>query len=697
MIGRAGFTVVLSAVAALATASSAFALTPIADLGSLGSLGVRINGGWIDDQSSTAFAVGDADGDGKGDLLIGAPNPIGSAAKVYLVLGATSLAGIPDLDNPPAGVTVVTYGGAPGDRAGTIVHLGDVIGDAKDDIIIGAPLADPGGRTDAGSVYVIPGSASPVGDPDLSTLPPGAVRIDGDEPGDQAGLDVYTGDVIGTTRQDLVIGAPFADPGGRSDAGSAFVLAGPVSGVADLGTLPAGSLRFDGGSAGDGFGFEVAAGDVCASTKDDLIVGAPFEGGAQGRVYVIPSDPALVSDTDMSAAPHPAGLISVLYLDPGAQTGRAIALGDWSGDAKLELAFGAPGFDSGADVDVGAAAVASFAGGVSFLATYTGESSGDAFGWDLGFGDVTGTPYDELLIGAPSASPGGRALAGRAYLLPSGTATYSGSPPAGVFTYDGIEADDALGSTVIAGDLNGDQRDDAILGAERADVPDKPNVGSAFVIFGDDQPPTGVTLSGAPDPVYLGETVTWTATGSDPEGGPVQFAFDVDQSPGFEVPFGASASTMRAYLSTGVKTGTVRVRDAGGATTDASDTVEVVAAAPGFTCTGAPVFGTNAADSYSGGYGNQTYAGLGGADTISGGYDNDCLLGNGGNDTIEAGYGNDFLYGGSGADVLKGGYGDDVIDARDGSGGDTVSCGANNDRAYVDPGDSTSGCETVSG
>ena len=94
----------------------------------------------------------------------------------------------------------------------------------------------------------------------------------------------------------------------------------------------------------------------------------------------------------------------------------------------------------------------------------------------------------------------------------------------------------------------------------------------------------------------------------------------------------------------------------------------------------------NAADSISGGPGNDTIYGQGGDDTIDGGDGDDLLVGGDGADslvglagvdTLDGGEGNDTLLGGDGNDTLQGGANNDTMDG--GVGADTLFGGDGND------------------
>lgn len=264
-----------------------------------GNIGFRIDGVAENDSSGTSVAsAGDINGDGVDDLVIGAHRAdIGyyyEAGASYVVFGRDRAAG-----GFPAVLALGDLDGANGfklegegleDSSGvSVAGAGDVNGDGVSDLIIGANRADPRGRPNAGSSYVLFGrSAAAGGFPAVLALADldgsNGFRLDGSAPGQYSGLSVGgAGDVNGDGVNDIIIGAANADPGGVRDAGVSYVFFGRDT--ATSGSFPAtfDLAELDGmtGFRADGVGFldasgypAASAGDVNADGVGDLIIGA---------------------------------------------------------------------------------------------------------------------------------------------------------------------------------------------------------------------------------------------------------------------------------------------------------------------------------------------------------------------------------------------------------------------------------------
>ncbi|MCA1852830.1 MAG: integrin alpha [Beggiatoa sp.] len=167
-----------------------------------------------------------------------------------------------------------------------------------DDLLIGAPFADPHGEG-SGASYVVFGGAGvgSSGNLELSALDgTNGFRLSGVAAVDLSGEAVSTaGDVNGDGVDDLLIGAFGADPNGERSGASYVVFGG--AGVGSSGNLELSALdgtngfRLSGIAAGDFSGFAVStAGDVNGDGVDDLLIGAPFadpHGEGSGASYVV--------------------------------------------------------------------------------------------------------------------------------------------------------------------------------------------------------------------------------------------------------------------------------------------------------------------------------------------------------------------------------------------------------------------------
>ena len=116
-----------------------------------------LHGRQAGDEFGTSVAgAGHTRGTAFADLLVGAPfnsDAMVWAGKAYLYLG-----GAPADTTPVRGYA----GGHAGDFLGqAVAGVGDLDGDGRDDFLAGAPGADVGALTDAGRVYVFRGAATP--------------------------------------------------------------------------------------------------------------------------------------------------------------------------------------------------------------------------------------------------------------------------------------------------------------------------------------------------------------------------------------------------------------------------------------------------------------------------------------------------------------------------------------------------------
>lgn len=333
-----------------------------------GSNGFTINGiGSISDSAGQSVSgAGDVNGDGLDDLLIGAPRVDANGAysgESYLVFGTddgfSASLELADLDGNNG---VAIKGIAADDWSGwSVSGAGDVNGDGLDDLLIGTPFATPDGIYHAGQSYVVFGRDD--GFPatlELSELDgTNGFIINGIAERDYSGESVSgAGDVNGDGVDDLIIGAPAADPNGILDAGQSYVVFGRQSGFPaslELSDLDGsngfaingiGSVDVAGGSVSD-------AGDVNGDGLDDLLIGARV---ANPDVY--PSGQTYVVFGSMEGFPASFELadldgINGFTINGIAErdySGESVSgAGDVNGDGLDDLVIGAPGADPNGD------------------------------------------------------------------------------------------------------------------------------------------------------------------------------------------------------------------------------------------------------------------------------------------------------------------------------------------------------------
>ena len=435
----------------------------VLDLSTLnGTNGFILTG--IDRFDGSGFSVssaGDVNGDGYDDLIIGAnradPNGDSNAGETYIVYGGASAPGTGgELDlsalNGTNGFILTGIDGF--DFSGSSVSsAGDVNGDGYDDMIIGTRYADQNRDTNAGETYIVYGGARAPGTEgvlDLSTLDgTNGFILNGIDEDDYSGWSVSSaGDVNGDGYDDLIIGAPGADPNGDSRAGETYIVYGGASAPGTRGRFNLSTLDgtngfiLNGIDANDRSGGAVSsAGDVNGDGYDDLIIGAnradPNGGNYAGETYLVYGG---------ARAPGTGGVLDLSTLD------------------------GSNGF------------------------ILTGIDRYDRSGRSVSSaGDVNGDGYDDLIIGARYADPNGDSRAGETYIVYGGASApgtdgeldLSDLDVTNGFTLTGIDADNESGRSVSsAGDVNGDGYDDLIIGADGADPNGDREAGETYIVYG---------------------------------------------------------------------------------------------------------------------------------------------------------------------------------------------------------------------
>ncbi|MDX3545577.1 FG-GAP-like repeat-containing protein [Streptomyces europaeiscabiei] len=180
---------------------------------------------------SGAVATGDINGDGYDDLVT-ADEAGGEGGSFIVRYGSAS--GLPlkgrtyHQDSPGVPGTDEAY-----DKFGSALALGDVTGDGRADLAVGAPYESVDGKRNVGNVVLLkggPNGLTTVGAQSFhqaTTGVPGAA-----EAGDHFGSSLRLRDINGNGKADLAIGAFGEDvlPNGYDD-GAAWVLRGSASGL----------------------------------------------------------------------------------------------------------------------------------------------------------------------------------------------------------------------------------------------------------------------------------------------------------------------------------------------------------------------------------------------------------------------------------------------------------------------------------
>jgi hypothetical protein len=482
---------------------------------------------------SSLSNAGDVNNDGYDDIIIGAPANINvlsstivaSTGQAFIYLGSSTGPSVsPDIVLQSSTTINGLFGFS-------VSNAGDINNDGFDDVIVGAPgdqvtlnFGIPFGSlsNDIGKVYVYYGNSNP------AAIPGSVLTINlktTDFSGATFGLTINplfgfsvsgAGDVNNDGYADVIVGSPaYTDVGTLTLGGRATVYLGSGSGlniaspIHRNGSLLSNSL----------FGFSVScAGDMNNDGADEVLIGAPgalsLLPGLTGVAYVYPG----------ISAPTPGGIASspVSYTDGfllktlfGFSVSNA---GDVNNDGYDDIVVGQPATLSLSGlVTVGKASI--FFGSSSLTIKSTsdislrsprdpdvlGLATGNLlFGYSVSGGkDLDCDGINDVIVG----EPGGTALTGLSGINATGGQAYiyfgkNGSGPATLPEWElketgSLVVANLLGSCVsMAGDVNGDGKQDVLIGASNGTLnlanvltgvlnfTFVQSVGSAYVHFG---------------------------------------------------------------------------------------------------------------------------------------------------------------------------------------------------------------------
>ncbi len=431
--------------------------------------------------------AGDVNGDGFGDLIIGAPgaDPNGDkSGSSYVVFGkASGFSAALDLSGLN-GNNGFRLDGAKDDVSGrSVSSAGDVNGDGFDDVIVGAAKDEPDHFYGAGASYVIFGQASGFAATlDLSSLDGGnGFRLDGGAYDDSGSSVSGAGDVNGDGFDDVIISARAADPNGDY-SGSSYVVFGRASGfdaAMDLSSLDGSNgFRLDGETAFDSLGDSVdSAGDVNGDGFYDVIIGASFADFAGSSYVVFGKASGFDAAMNLSSLDGRNGF----RIDGAAKddrSGKSVSsAGDVNGDGFADVIVGGVNDGSSGNPDssyliFGKASGFDAAMNLSSLDGSNGirldgiVASNGLLGTSVsGAGDINDDGFSDLIVGVPDAGPNGGS-SGSSYVI-FGRSDFGGG---GGNVIAGTPGDDVLKGTSGADIFEAGDGNDLMVGRGGADV-----------------------------------------------------------------------------------------------------------------------------------------------------------------------------------------------------------------------------------
>jgi hypothetical protein len=345
--------------------------------------------------------IGDIDGDGKDDLIVGSSGSNSSTGRIQILSGAGG----------DAGLLSQNAGQNAGDEYGyEVAGIGDFNNDGTNDYAVTAKQYS-GGLSNSGKVYVYSGK-------DHTSL----FTTEGHQAfGSFGERMIGIGDSDGDGFDDFVISEKNYSGLAGTSSGKVFFYAGG-----------SGNSLFTrlGEAANNYFGSSLGIADINGDGKSDVLIGATdfvnTNGDKVGKIYG-------TSGSDYSE------MFTIEGQDIDGSCGDSIAgLGDINGDQSEDFIVGCP-----YSLSKGPGKAFVYSGATSgVLFTFTGAHVGDLFGGSVAKGpDVDGDGSFDIIVGAPYGNSETVTRAGR-------VSVYSGANGTEIFTVYGTEQEAGFGYRV---------------------------------------------------------------------------------------------------------------------------------------------------------------------------------------------------------------------------------------------------------